>query len=630
MQKLISTISILKGSIILFVLSSCVLLPQSVSRAGPLARITVETGDYMRFGTPVSLDLTGVPLGFPTDRIRLYEIEGSRRILIPSQLEPGSPPRLWLILLEKPPAGSKLTYEIERATVEELMLDVVYEDAPYVRAEKNDSFLQIQTHGPSSIHKILRYHHAIVPAPEGQSKLYDRSAFIHPLWSPSGSVLTNIHPPDHYHHLGIWMPWTKTKFEGEEVDFWNLKAGQGTVRFNKFLSTSSGMIFGGFQAEHDHVALKTDAGEKVVLKEIWEVRAYSSIGGPGWLWDFVSTQRCVADSPLLLEEYRYGGFGFRATADWKGETAAYLTSEGKTRKDGHATRARWCDTSGVTDGKWKGVTFFSHPQNFRHPEPMRIWPGFEQEVFFNWAPVQAGDFEMKPGEDHVFRYRQYVHEGKIDIERTEQVWNDYAHPPKVKVEAVRPSNAIMLFDGTDFAHWTTGTDKDIGWRLVDGTTESVPKSGSIMTKQSFGDFKLHIEFKTPQMPPNVKGQGRGNSGVYLQRRYEVQILDSYGLEPKNNACGSLYRFKAPDKNVCRMPDRWQSYDIIFHAARFDGNRKIKNARITIWHNGVLIHNDVELANKTGAGRPEGPEPGPILLQEHGNEVSFRNIWIVPL
>jgi hypothetical protein len=622
--------SIQKGSIIFFVLAFCFLAPQSVSRGGPLAKITVETGEHMRFGTPVSLELTGVPVGFPTDKVRLIEIKGSKRINILSQLEPGSPPRLWWILLEKPPAGSKLTYEIERVKGEGPILDVIYEDAPYVQAEKNDSFLQIQTHGPSGIHKILRYHHAIVPAPEGQSKLYDRSAFIHPLWSPEGSVLTNIHPPDHYHHLGIWMPWTKTKFEGKEVDFWNLNKGEGTVRFNKFLSTSSGMIFGGFQAEHDHVALKTDVGEKVVLKEIWEVRAYSSIGGPGWLWDFVSTQRCVAESPLLLEEYRYGGFGFRATADWKGETAAYLTSEGKTRKDGHATRARWCDTAGVTDGRWKGVTHFSHPENFRHPEPMRIWPEFEQEVFFNWAPVQAGDFEMKPGEDHVFRYRMYVHEGKVDVERTEQLWNDYAHPPKVKIETVESSDAIMLFGGTDFMHWTTEDGKDIGWKLFDGAMKSVPESGSIMTKQTFRDFKLHVEFKTPQMPADVKGEGRGNSGVYIQRRYEVQILDSYGLEPKKNECGSLYEFRAPDKNVCRMPGRWQSYDIIFHAARFDGNRKIKNARITIWHNGVLIHNDVELENKTGAGRPEGPEPGPILLQEHGNEVSFRNIWIVPL
>jgi hypothetical protein len=141
---------------------------------------------------------------------------------------------------------------------------------------------------------------------------------------------------------------------------------------------------------------------------------------------------------------------------------------------------------------------------------------------------------------------------------------------------------------------------------------------------------MHLEFKTPQMPAKVKGQGRGNSGVYIQRRYELQILDSYGLERQYNDCASMYKTKPPDKNVCRMPQRWQSYDIIFHAAKFDGNRKIKNARITVWHNGILVHNDFKIPNKTGAGQPEGPEPRPILLQDHGNEVSFRNIWIVPL
>ena len=162
----------------------------------------------------------------------------------------------------------------------------------------------------------------------------------------------------------------------------------------------------------------------------------------------------------------------------------------------------------------------------------------------------------------------------------------------------------------------------------------VPGSGSIMTKQPYRDFKMHIEFRTPQMPPDVVGQDRANSGVYIQRRYEVQILDSYGLEPKFNDCGALYRFKKPDSNACMMPGRWQSYDIIFHAARFDGTgenaEKIQNARITVRQNGILIQDNVELQNKTGAGRPEGPEPGPILLQDHGNEVEFRNIWIEPL
>ena len=617
MQKLTLQQSILKGPIILLVLSSCILTPQSVSRAGPLARITIEAGDYTRVDTPVKASLDGVPFGSPADKIRLVEVKGSQRIEVPVQLEAGSPPRLWWILSGKTEAGTKRMYEVVEGGIPV---------ASGVSVKQNEKVLQIEKDGT----KVLSYNHAIVPAPAGQSELYNRSGFIHPLWSPTGSVMTDIHPKDHYHHVGIWMPWTKTKFEGKEVDFWNLKAGQGTVRFKRFLSTTNGPIYGGFQAEHEHVALKTNEGEKVVLKEVWDVRVYN-VGGRQegyWIWDFVSTQRCVADSPLHLTKYRYGGFGFRGAAEWKGESASYLTSQGRTRKDGHATRARWCDTAGVSDGQWKGVTHFSHPENFGHPEPMRIWPGFDQEVFFNWAPVQLGDFELKPGRDHVFRYRLYVHEGKVDVENTERLWNDYAHPPKVEIERI--GSGDMLFGGTDFSDWTTGSDKDMGWKLVDGAMKIAPRSGSIMTRREFRDFKMHIEFKIPQMPPNVKGQGRGNSGVYIQRRYEVQILDSYGLEPKYNECGSLYRFRPPDKNVCRMPDRWQSYDIIFRAARFDGDEKRNNARITLWHNGVLVHDDVELDNKTGAGQPEGPNPGPILLQDHGNEVSLRNIWIKPL
>ena len=614
----------------------CVLSARPVAYAQPLGRITVESADYTRIDTPVSLDLSGVPFGLPNERPTLVEIKGDQRVLVSVQLEPGSPPRLWWILSGQTPAGGKRVYELSRSTTR-------VRRRPSMEVRKDDKVLVIHQAGTN----VLAYNHAVVPPPpleqmgekyKDNRELYYRSGFIHPLWSPTGSVLTNIHPGDHYHHIGIWMPWTKTKFEGKETDFWNLGAGQGTVRFNRLLSMTGGPIFAGFQVEHDHVALKTDAGEKTVLKEVWDVRVYN-IGGPEkgyWLWDFASAQRCVAESPLLLEKYRYGGFGFRGAAEWKGETAAYLTSEGKTRKDGHATRARWCDTAGVSDGKWKGVTFFSHPQNLRHPEPMRIWPGFEQEVFFNWAPVQLDDFEMKPGEDHLFRYRQYVHEGKIDIERTEQLWNDYTHPPKVTLDATPRKDAVVLFDGRDedrdkvFEHWTAG-GKDITWKVEDGAVTIVPRTcGSIVTQRNFKDFIMHLEFKTPQLPPHVKGQGRGNSGVYIQHRYELQILDSYGLEPKNNECASLYKQRAPDRNVCRLPGRWQSYDIIFRAARFEGDKRANKARISVWHNAVLVHNDVELENKTGAGKPEGPEPGPILLQDHGNEVSFRNIWIVPL
>ena len=608
-------------AMLIFVLLAAV-TNQSFADAETLAIITVEAGKHTRIDTPVSVALGEIPEATSSAVIRLWE-RGvwARPVPVPAQIEPGEPSRLWWIVSGRTPAGGKRVYELIKEPAVEM---------PNVEVTKDDKVLQIRR----GDNKILQYNHSIVPAPKGQSELYNRSGFIHPLWSPSGAVLTDIHPADHIHHIGIWMPWTKTKFEGKEVDFWNLKEGQGTVRFVKFLSTSSGPVYGGFEAEQEHVALKTAEGEKVVIKEVWDVKVYN-VGGAEkgyWLWDFVSTQRVVADSPLHLPEYRYGGFGFRAAAEWKDENSMYLTSEGKTRKDGHGTRARWCETAGAIEGKWAGITFMSHPKNFRHPEPMRIWPS--GQVFFNWAPSLAGDWVMEPGEEYVFRYRMYVHEGKVKAADAERMWGDFGEPPVVKLERTSKVGRIALFDGTDFSHWMHTNGKEVQWEIVGDAMRIVPRSGSIITKEDFKDFKMHIEFKVPQMPPNVKGEGRGNSGVYIQRRYELQILDSYGQPPRNNEGGSIYKFKAPDKNVSKKPGEWQSYDILFHAARFEGQgenaRKKDDARITVRHNGVLIHNDVKIPNKTGAGRPEGPEPGPILLQDHGNKVEFRNIWIEPL
>jgi hypothetical protein len=301
-----------------------------------------------------------------------------------------------------------------------------------VKAITNDSFLQIEIDN----NKVLRYNHAPVRPPEDADPLYTRSGFIHPLWSPKGAVLTDSHPPDHIHHVGIWMPWTKTRFEGREIDFWNLEAGKGTVRFAKFLSTTSGPVYGGFAAHQQHTDLTAPAGEKVVLNETWDVRAYS-VGGPQkgcWLWDFISTQRCATDSPVHHSKYRYGGLGFRATRQWKAENSECLTSEGKTREDGHGTRARWCDTYGRTGPDWTGVTVMSHPENFRHPEPMRIWPKKNTHAFFNFAPSQLGDWTMQPGKEYFFRYRFYVHQGKPVPAEIDRLWNDFAHPPKVKLE----------------------------------------------------------------------------------------------------------------------------------------------------------------------------------------------------
>jgi hypothetical protein len=193
------------------------------------------------------------------------------------------------------------------------------------------------------------------------------------------------------------------------------------------------------------------------------------------------------------------------------------------------------------------------------------------------------------------------------------------------VQDKAPEGATVL-DASQFVH---DDGKPSTWPVTDGVLE-VGK-GSVMTKEKYSDFQLHVEFNLAEPGEGAKGQGRSNSGVYIQRRYELQILDSMTDDPpKNNGCASIYTRKAPDKNVGKKPGEWQTYDITFRAARFDAaGKKTESARITVIWNGVKVHDDYEIPDKTGAGKPEGPEPGPILLQDHGAKVKFRNLWILP-
>jgi hypothetical protein len=204
---------------------------------------------------------------------------------------------------------------------------------------------------------------------------------------------------------------------------------------------------------------------------------------------------------------------------------------------------------------------------------------------------------------------------------------------KVDVKSVPPpKGAVVLFDGKNLDAWVKTDGKTVPtWKLVEGGAVQV-QGGHIMTRQKFeGHFRLHVEFRVPYMP-QAKEQARGNSGVYVQGRYEVQILDSYGLPSKDNDCGAVYGIAAPLVNACKAPTVWQSYDIEFHAPKRENGKKLEPARVTVFHNGVKIHDNVQITkDNTTAGLGGDPcTPGPIMLQDHGDPVQFRNVWLVPM
>jgi hypothetical protein len=190
---------------------------------------------------------------------------------------------------------------------------------------------------------------------------------------------------------------------------------------------------------------------------------------------------------------------------------------------------------------------------------------------------------------------------------------------------------ILLFDGTNLDEWRTPGNGAASWELPgDGSMVVAPGNGSIVTRRTFEDLFVHVEYKTPALPPNVTGQDRGNSGVYLNSRYEVQILDSFGLAPAVDGCGAIYQLRAPSSTACYEQEVWNTYDIEFQAARWDssGNKQANAHVSSVYLNDTLVQQDVDIPNSTGLGEPEAPGPRPLILQDHGNRVAFRNIWII--
>ncbi len=247
-------------------------------------------------------------------------------------------------------------------------------------------------------------------------------------------------------------------------------------------------------------------------------------------------------------------------------------------------------------------------------DPETVWSGL-REGLSGVAPTTLFDASGFPT-----KISAEVKDGSITVYGGDMKVAEFAkaHRESPTLGAKPPEGAIVLFDGTSVDAWDGAT-------IIDGKWLGAQ---NVATKEKFEDHHLHIEFRTPFMPKS-QGQARGNSGVYLQSRYEVQVLDSFGLEGKNNECGGIYSIAEPIVNMCLPPLVWQTYDIDFTAARYDDSgTKTKNARATIKHNGVVIHDNLELPHGTPGRHPEGPGADSLFLQNHGNPVVFRNVWVV--
>lgn len=284
---------------------------------------------------------------------------------------------------------------------------------------------------------LLRYNYETLMPPEGIDEVFKRSGFIHPFWSPAGKELTRIQAPDHYHHYGLWNPWTRLEYKGKVVDLWNLGEKQGTVRFANFISRTSGPVYGSFKVLHEHVVFE-EGGDEVALNEVQGVKIFQHKNHQdSYFADISIALNTATDHAVILKEYRYGGLGWRATEKWHKDNSEIITSEGKNRGESDGSLARWCIVQGEIDEDYAAVLMMSFPTNYNHPEPLRIWPEdiYDRgDVFANFSPTKDKDWVLEPGKNYRLNYRFYVSDKKISAEQAEALWQIYAHPPVVEVE----------------------------------------------------------------------------------------------------------------------------------------------------------------------------------------------------
>jgi len=413
------------------------------SAAAASIELQLAAGDHDREQTPVQFALPASLAKF--EDFKLTRVSDGASIPV-QRYRTGKKPKVGWILQEALKAGETRRYRLEGLTQPPF-------PAPrdQVTVEDDGKALQVEVGGRPA----LRYNYEVVESPEGIDPIYRRSGHIHPLFTPSGREVTGDFPVDHPHQHAIFFAWVNSTLDGKRLDFWNQAAKNARIEHARFHGKPEwGPVFAKFSALLRHQDVTSPESPQPVLNENWIVRVYNTKGH--FIVDLYSRQRNVSVWPLVIKEYHYGAMAIRGTDQWfdakiaeeikaktrkKSKTPPeelakipvkrdFLTSEGKTWMDGNATEARWVEMHGKIDGAPAGITAMGHPDNFRAPQTVRLHPS---KPYFCFAPMAKGQFEIKPDEEYVSRFRFYLHDGPVDAKESERHWNDYANPPKVSV-----------------------------------------------------------------------------------------------------------------------------------------------------------------------------------------------------
>lgn len=391
-----------------------------------IAEISFDEVVTSKFGYPVSLDLNAIT-HLPDSVLALMDVTSGKPIQVPFQIDNLNGRNIYWMIIPQPNKNHlSHLFELHRKSKKEKIED-------FLALEATESTLIIKKNGED----LWQYNQGIAYPPEGIDSAYARSGFVHPMRTPDGKSLTRIQPSDHYHHYGLWNPWTRVTYKNELIDFWNLMEKQGTVRFANFINRTSGPVFADYKALHEHVVLKDRKVPEIAMTEVQGTRIFAlENDNEYYLADISIVLNTTPDEPVVLKEYRYGSLGWRTTEKWDRYNSEVITSEGLDRKSADGSLARWCIVQGELDDEYGAVVMMSYPANFNHPEPLRIWPEdmYDRgDMYANFAPTKNRDWKLEPGKSYQLNYRFLVSSKKISPEEAEAAWMQFANKPKITI-----------------------------------------------------------------------------------------------------------------------------------------------------------------------------------------------------